>query len=91
MADDQLTFNLRDKRVRKDKQAGKRGYHHTKRSADGMFQPDIKQDVNEMLDIYCRINNINKTHLVNDILREWLAEKFEVLRETRNPSGESVL
>lgn len=46
-----------------------------------MFQPDIKQDVNDMLDIYCRINDINKTHLVNDILRDWMLDKFEVLRE----------
>lgn len=46
-----------------------------------MFQPDIKQHINDMLDIYCRINNKNKTQLVNDILRDWLLDKFEVLRE----------
>lgn len=57
------------------------GYRNGRRSQDGMFQPDIKQDVNDMLDIYCRINDINKTHLVNCILRDWLLDKFEVLRE----------
>lgn len=57
------------------------GYRNGRRSQDGMFQPDIKQHVNDMLDIYCRINNKNKTQLVNDILRDWLMDKFEVLRE----------
>lgn len=56
-------------------------YRNGRRSQDGMFQPDIKQHVNDMLDIYCRINNRNKTQLVNDILRDWLLDKFEVLRE----------
>lgn len=57
------------------------GYRNGRRSQDGMFQPDIKQYVNDMLDIYCRINNKNKTQLVNDILCDWLLDKFEVLRE----------
>lgn len=61
--------------------AKQHGYRNVRRAHDGMFQPDIKQDVNDMLDIYCRINDINKTHLVNDILRDWLLDKFEVLRE----------
>lgn len=59
----------------------KYGYCNRRRAADGMFQPDIKRDVNEMLDIYCRVNDINKTHLVNGILRDWLLDKFEALRE----------
>jgi len=67
--------------VRENVMAKQHGYRNGRRAQDGMFQPDIKQDVNDMLDIYCRINDINKTHLVNDILRDWLLDKFEVLRE----------
>lgn len=67
--------------VRENVMAKQHGYRNGRRAQDGMFQPDIRQDVNDMLDIYCRINDINKTRLVNDILRDWLLDKFVVLRE----------
>ena len=57
------------------------GYRNGRRSADGMFQPDIKRDVNEMLDIYCRVNNYNKTQVVNEVLKDFLLGKFSVLKE----------
>ncbi len=57
------------------------GYRNGRRSVDGMFQPDIKRDVNEMLDIYCRINNYNKTQVVNEVLKDFLLGKFTALKE----------
>jgi len=47
------------------------------KSCNGTFSCHIKQDVNEMLTMYCRIKNLNKTKFVNDELYKILNEKFE--------------
>ena len=52
-----------------------------KRSNDGTFSCKISPSVNKMLDIYCEINDINKTALVNDTLDRLLREKFSKLKE----------
>jgi len=57
------------------------GYRNINKKNKRGFTPDIKPEINSKLDIYCRINGINKTHLVNRILDEWLDEKFSRLLE----------
>lgn len=57
------------------------GYRNTGKQNRRGFTPDIRPDVNAMLDIYCRVNNMNKTHCVNDILENYLIVKFQALRD----------
>ena len=57
------------------------GYRNVSKQNRRGFTPDIRPDVNAMLDIYCRINGKNKTHCVNDILENYLIVKFQALRE----------
>lgn len=42
---------------------------------------DIRADVNKLLDIYCKINNKNKTVYVNEIIEKEMQTVFEKLRE----------
>lgn len=55
-------------------------YCECKRSKNGEFSPKIKEDNNKYLDIYCKINNLNKTQFVNQIIAEKMEELFERLR-----------
>ena len=48
----------------------------------GEFSPRIKPAVNAKLDIYCKVNGLNKTKCVNDIVDAWLEKKFERLNES---------
>ena len=57
------------------------GYRNVNKKNKRGFTPDIKPEISTKLDIYCRINGINKTHLVNRILDEWLESKFSRLLE----------
>lgn len=49
---------------------------------NGEFSPRIKPAVNVKLDIYCKVNGLNKTKVVNEIVDAWLEEKFERLNES---------
>lgn len=57
------------------------GYRNINKKNKRGFTPDIKPEISTKLDIYCKINGINKTYLVNKILNKWLDEKFQALRE----------
>lgn len=57
------------------------GYRKTKKQNKRGFTPDIRPDINAKLEIYCHVNNKNKTRLVNEIINGWLDEKFLRLRE----------
>lgn len=45
-------------------------------SKDGVFSCKISKDVNQMLDIYCRLTKRNKTTFVNAVMREKLESIF---------------
>jgi len=57
------------------------GYRNVKKKNKRGFTVDIRPDVDAMLDIWCRVNNVNKTHYVNDLIYRDMYEKFQVLRE----------
>ena len=53
-------------------------------SKSGEFSATIKKETNQLLTIYCRINNLNKTKYINDILAKDMADKFAVLEDKEN-------
>lgn len=52
-----------------------------KQSKDGTFSCEVKREVNAMLDIYCRVNNLNKTAYVNALIENDMMQKFSKLKE----------
>ena len=54
-----------------------------RRSVNGEFSPRINSDNNKLLDIFCKINGLNKTQYVNDIVAKELESKFQKLQETK--------
>lgn len=47
----------------------------------GEYNCHIRPEVNNLLDVYCRINGINKAKYVNDLIQRDMAEKFAKIRE----------
>lgn len=55
---------------------------YVKRSTkDGEFSCRISKDINQMLDLYCRLTKKNKTAFVNAVMREKLEGIFGNLVE----------
>jgi hypothetical protein len=54
------------------------------KSESGEFSCHIKKAINDKLDIYCRVNGINKTTYVNQLVENDMEEKFKKLKETNN-------
>ena len=52
----------------------------SRESKNGEFSCHIKKDVNKLLDIYCKVNGLNKTQYVNDVLQKEMEERFKVLK-----------
>lgn len=52
-----------------------------RQSENGTFSCHIKKEVNAMLDMYCRINGLNKTAYVNSLIENNMIEKFDKLKE----------
>ena len=50
-------------------------------SENGTFSCHIKKETNTKLDIYCRINGINKTAFVNEMVDKKMEEMFSKLKE----------
>lgn len=50
-------------------------------SENGTFSCHVRKEVNNKLDIYCRINGFNKTAYVNNLIESDMNEKFSKLRE----------
>ena len=50
-------------------------------SKSGEFSCHIKKAINDKLDIYCRVNGINKTMYVNQLVENDMEEKFTKLKE----------
>ena len=48
---------------------------------DGEFSCHISKDVNQMLDLYCRLKKKNKTAVVNAIVRSEMEKVFGELVE----------
>jgi hypothetical protein len=59
------------------------GYKNIK-SESGEFSCHIKKAINDKLDIYCRVNGINKTMYVNQLVENDMEEKFKRLKEANN-------
>lgn len=53
-------------------------------SENGTFSCHVRKEVNNKLDIYCRINGFNKTAYVNNLIESDMNEKFNKLREDEN-------
>ena len=47
-------------------------YRNRDRAEDGTFSTHLPKDTSYLLDIYCRSMNINKTKLVNDLVKKYL-------------------
>lgn len=56
------------------------GFRSTENKA-GVFSTRIQNDINDWLTAYCKANNINKTHFVNDTLRSVMNGKKNEERE----------
>lgn len=54
------------------------------KSENGTFSCHIKKDINTKLDLYCRINGINKTLYVNELVEKDMNDKFMKLKEANN-------
>lgn len=52
-----------------------------RQTVNGEFSPRINSEVNKLLDIYCKINGLNKTQYVNDLIARELEAKFRKLQE----------
>ena len=61
-------------------QKRKYGFKNVK-SENGSFSCHIKKDINTKLDMYCRVNGINKTLFVNELVEREMDRKFEKLKE----------
>lgn len=53
------------------------------KSENGTFSCHVNKDVNFMLDMYCKINQINKTAYVNELIYRDMQEKFNRLKEDK--------
>ena len=62
-----------------DKKREYRYKRYEDKKSDG-FTAHISKGNAELLDIYCRINNLNKTKYINDLLGRDMVERFAVLR-----------
>lgn len=51
------------------------GYVKRAKTPDKMHV-DLQKDVSQMVEIYCKIKNLNKTKFVNSVLREYMENKF---------------
>lgn len=51
-------------------------------SKNGEFSPRITKDNNIRLDIFCKINGLNKSQYVNDLVAKDMDEKFGALKMT---------
>ena len=56
------------------------GYKNVK-SESGEFSCHIKKEINDKLNIFCRINGINKTAYVNQLIENEMERKFTKLKE----------
>ena len=52
-------------------------------SENGTFSCHVKKEINNKLDIYCRINGINKTAYVNELIDKDMEQKFRKLKEDK--------
>lgn len=51
------------------------------RENSGAYSAVIDNDVNNVLNLYCCVVNLNKSAVVNRAVKEWLQQKFEKLKE----------
>lgn len=58
-----------------------RGYKNGKQTKSGEFSGRLTPENNMRFDIYCKINNLNKTHELNRIVKSFLDEKYMKLKE----------
>lgn len=58
--------------------------HRTSQS--GELSPTITKDNNARLDIFCKINGLNKSKYVNDLVAKDMDEKFGALK--MNPDNQ---
>lgn len=56
-------------------------YVKRNQTKDGEFSGRLYADNHAMLDLWCRINNKNKTQELNRIVRQFLDDKFARLKE----------
>lgn len=47
----------------------------------GEYNCHIRPEVNNLLDVYCRLNGINKAQYVNSLVERDMAEKFAKVKE----------
>lgn len=52
-------------------------------SEDGTFSCKVKREVNAMLDMYCKVNGLNKTAYVNALIENDMMQKFSKLKELK--------
>ena len=52
-----------------------------RQSENGTFSCHIKKEINVMLDMFCKINKINKTAYVNTLIENDMIQKFNKLKE----------
>lgn len=50
-------------------------------SKNGEFSCHIRKEVNTLLTVYCKVNNINKTVYVNEVIERDMLSKFNRLVE----------
>jgi hypothetical protein len=48
---------------------------------DGEFSGRLKKENAAVLDLYCRVNGINKTTMLNKIVEEWAVKTIMRLRD----------
>lgn len=58
-------------------------------SQNGEFSPRITKDNNARLDIFCKINGLNKSQYINDLVAKDMDEKFAALK--MNPDNQLYL
>lgn len=54
-----------------------------RQSENGTFSCHIKKEINAMLDMYCKINGLNKTTYVNGLVESDMMQKFNRLKEDK--------
>jgi len=52
-----------------------------RQSENGTFSCHIKKEINVMLDMFCKINGLNKTAYVNTLIENDMIQKFNKLKE----------
>lgn len=50
-----------------------------RQSKNGKFSCKIKRETNAMLDMYCKVNGLNKTAYVNALIENDMMQKFSKL------------